>query len=126
MDTNARQTSTLEEWVKRIFPMAIHDVYCSKCWLRGASLSSPRFTIPAAFQSWTRLIRDFHPSARIVNSTLNIIMSMERKFSFWATYVAKVPALTGIALSNVGPMPFQNPLIPSCLHVCRKQSIMLW
>lgn len=28
---------------------------------------------------------------------------------------AKVPALTGIALNSVGPIPFQNPLKPSPL-----------
>lgn len=34
-----------------------------------------------------------------------------------STHVANVPALTGIALSNVGPMPLQKPPRPSALNV---------
>lgn len=40
------------------------------------------------------------PNARIVNST-----------------TANVPALTGMALNIVGPMPFQKPRMPSALQV---------
>lgn len=38
------------------------------------------------------------------------------------TYTANVPALTGMALARVGPIPFQKPLMPSALHVWEKQS----
>jgi hypothetical protein len=42
-----------------------------------------------------------------------------------STYTANVPALTGIALSKVGPIPFQKPINPDDLQVCLKQSDML-
>lgn len=40
------------------------------------------------------------------------------------THTAKVPALTGIALTRVGAMPLQNPLAPSLAQVCPKASLI--
>lgn len=65
-----------------------------------------------------------YPRARIVISTLNTTVStrdFEQKCNP-TTHTAKVPALTGIALASVGPMPFQNPRAPSACQVFAKQS----
>ena len=66
---------------------------------------------------------DHHPNARSTVSALSksVCITHYRK----STYTANVPALTGIALNSVGPVPFQNPRIPSALHVCLKQSLIL-
>ena len=66
------------------------------------------------FYSTSRPRGSFHISATLVQPSARIVISA----------TANVPALTGIALNSVGPMPFQKPTAPSFTQVCLKQSLM--
>ena len=53
----------------------------------------------------------------IFKSAMARLLLTIRKERRKKTYTANVPALTGNALTSVGPMPLQNPLAPSARQV---------